>query len=139
MSENISTSVQYITVFPKGKDRWKYYINDNFKDSHIIKTDDLKNFIIKKIRPPINSDIVYMISKYFNFIVDIPHNKVYRLLPNDKNSIKKLRMKSIESFLSPEVAYKEYDKKKEKQNKDFRFNNENLINNNLPDEDVLTI
>ena len=139
MASNILTSIQYITVFPKSKDRWKYYINDNFKDSHIINTDNLKKFIIEKVKSPANSDIVYMISKYFNFIVDISNNKVYRLQPNDTNNLKKLHTKSIDKFLNPEIANKEYNKNKEDKNKDFRFNNEDMIKNNIESNNILTI
>lgn len=114
-------SIQYITVIPKGKDRWKYYINDNFQDSHSIKTDDLKNFILKRVKSPAIATVIEFISKYFSFIVDISNNKVYRLNPrNTKETNKDIGVKN---------ALKDYIKKEQKEsNKDYNKNNEDLLN-----------
>lgn len=138
MAKNVSTSIQYITVFPKSKDRWKYYINDNFKDSHSINTDNLKVFINTKIKSPAIQDTIYMISKYFNFIVDIPNNRVYRLLPKSTEKIKNLKMKNIEQFLNPDTAKKEEDNKNKDTENWYIEENDNLLKKYVSIDDLLT-
>lgn len=72
-------SIKYITVFPKRKDRWKYFLNNNFKDSYTLKTKDLVHFIFSISDSSISEDINKYISTYAPFLVDVENLRVHHL------------------------------------------------------------
>lgn len=111
----MSNKIQFIIGIPKSPKYYSYYVNNNFKDKHLMKRDDFYFFIAKLVESPLPSQIRQLIDHNRNFIVDIKSNEVNTLTPETDSSSKDFKKQNMDQVVKQ--WKKEKNKKKKEENK----------------------
>jgi len=118
------TTIQVFIVFPKRKDKWKYYINDNLKDSHTLHRDKIQQLILQYINSKAGNQVIEHLNKYHAFIVYTKQNKVYRLQVDKESAFKQMKEKFNREAFNADKIYKKI-KKEQTKNEDDMFISQN--------------
>ncbi len=119
-------AIKVFVVFPKRKDRWKYYINDNLKDQHILHRDKLQEFILQYTNAEAGNQVIYHLNKYQAFIVYTKENKVYRIQADKQKALEKMRKDFNNKNFNSDAILKKI-KKEEKKDTLFSKENDNML------------
>lgn len=85
MEQQNNPSVEYVIVYPKNKNRIRYYVNNNLRDSHSMNKDDLYKWLCEYITPPTTAQVAEYLQTYQPFIVDTKNNYVFKLEPRNSD------------------------------------------------------
>jgi hypothetical protein len=114
MNENNIQSIKYILAFPKHKDKWRYYLNNNFENSYYLKTEPLKKFILTLVQEKISHNLDICFAKFQPFFIDVENNKLHEVTIN----LEKAKEKYAKEFWKKEQNVSRVMKKKKQMEKD---------------------
>jgi hypothetical protein len=89
--KNNNISIKTLVIIPKRRTYCHYYINNNLKDSHTMKYEQLYLFICNYITAKNTLKVQDLLSKKLPFIVDVENNIVSRLKYDTQKEVEKLR------------------------------------------------
>ena len=91
-------SIKYITAFAKTNHKWKYYLNNNFKNSHTLKTELLRKFILELTDNKFAFELNKFFSVFQSFFVDIVNLKIVKITID----LKKVKENWVNNFWKKE-------------------------------------
>ena len=97
--DNPNPTIKYILVVPRNKRYCSYHINDNIRDKHSMKYEDLYLFISSMLKPPSTAILHELIYSYKHIFVDVLNNTVVELDPKAEKyhiDIKEFSFQKIE-------------------------------------------
>ena len=95
MSDSQSTpTIQYVLVYPRNTTRARYYVNNNLRDAHAMRYDDLYRWLCEHVTPPTTVNIAEYLRTFQPFVVDVASNAVLLLKPDHEEQLKELALKS---------------------------------------------
>lgn len=125
----MNTSISHITVFPKNEKRWKYYINDNFKDSIISKRNDLQHFITSICSVRISNKAIFFLDHFKAFYINIQKDEISEIKPNQEKILKKIKNRLTDKLKDPDIILKKLQSeyRKNMNNEIYSDINENFL------------
>lgn len=115
-----------LVLIPIRKNKWKFYINSNVRDSYTLKRDKLEDFLKKSINHILYNSCIWYLDRFFPIIIDVKKNKINKLKLNQEEVIKKLKYEKIKETRNPDVI-----KKKLLNKNNDKFNQNRNANDNL--------
>ena len=125
----MDVSVKYIMCIPKNKNKWKYYVNENFNDSHILNREKLQYFINTKLTGKESSQVISFMNSFTPFFIDFERSIVIELKFDLQKNLEIIRDQMISSHLNPKKALK-VEKNREK-SKTIEEMNQSMIRSQL--------
>jgi hypothetical protein len=119
-------SIATLVIFPVRKKRWKFYINNNLKDSHSTSRDKLQAFIAEIADPTTVNRSIHFLDKYMAFIIDVKNGYIKRILPDFKKTIEKIRKEKYKEIHNPDKIMKSMTEKKDKNQEIFEKTNNTI-------------
>lgn len=103
-------AIRYVIVYPKNQIRARYYINDNLRDTHTMRYEELYRWLCEHISPPITVTVSHYLHTFQPFIVDIGNNAVARLSTSFEKEMEEIARQSRQIDFQEvyEQAQKEY-------------------------------
>lgn len=119
----MSNKIQFILAIPYNEKYYRYYINNNFEDKHLLKRDDFYFFVADLVKSPLPAKIRKLIDYNRNFVIDTKNNDVVILSHDNTQERINLKKQNTQNIV------KKW--KKEKREKEKKENKKNFYDGNL--------